>query len=113
MNVPLTWHFSVFDPGGPTAKQSGIANGSFTKTAYRNGVVTALTVTVAEVGSTGEYIASATFATTGVWKVEIVPPDGSQITYEDIEVLDLPAGVSASLTPEAAAILLAMGGRAL
>lgn len=63
---------SVYDDTG-VAKISGLSvlNGDFVVTVYRDGVVSALPVTVSEIGSLGEYLLEFTPNLEGTWVVEV------------------------------------------
>ena len=64
--------FSAFEDDGVT-KRSGltIAGGDFAVTVWKDCVVDPLTVTITEIGASGEYCLEYTPPTAGTWKVQI------------------------------------------
>lgn len=62
-------HFSVFDFDGYTKKTGETV---FASTLWKNGVVSALPVAIAEIGSSGEYKIEFTPDTEGVWSVNVL-----------------------------------------
>ncbi len=95
------FRFGLAALGGITEKQSGVTDLEWTKVVFKGSATDALTadevpapwglVTVTEIGSTGEYVATMTFPSAGLWKVDLVPPDESQrITEEFVVVAVLP-----------------------
>lgn len=64
--------FSAFEDDGVT-KRSGlsVAGGDFSVGVWRNGVVDALPVAIAEIGSSGEYLVQLTPATEGHWVADV------------------------------------------
>lgn len=72
LDTPAQTQFHPVDPVDEYTKVSGLVDGDFTKTAWKDGVVTVpATFTIAEVGTTGEYAATLSFAEEGHWNIEI------------------------------------------
>lgn len=61
--------FSVFNTDGYT-KRSGET--LFTTTVYKDGVVSAVTATIAEIGTSGEYRITFTPTSVGLWKAQVL-----------------------------------------
>lgn len=61
--------FPIYELDGYT-KHSGVV--SFTPSLWLNGAVSAVPVTVAEIGTSGEYKVSFTPTSVGVWEVEVL-----------------------------------------
>jgi hypothetical protein len=60
--------FPIFEEDSYT-KHSGVVD--FTTIIYKNGIISALPVTIAEIGVSGDYRISFTPDSIGIWKVEI------------------------------------------
>lgn len=69
-NVAVVDQFPVFEPDGHT-KKSGLAAGNFTSTVFQEGVVVGVSVTVAEIGVTGEYKTSFTPTGHGLYELQV------------------------------------------
>lgn len=83
--TPVVDHFSAFENDGYT-KRSGLTAGDFTVTAYQDATVVALTVTITEVGSTGEYEVAFTPATGGFYSIQALIAFNKEIWEGEYEV---------------------------
>jgi len=63
--------FPVFNDDGYTTK-TGLLAGDFTVSVYVDGASTSLTVTITEIGSTGNYRMSYSPPTEGYWNVQVL-----------------------------------------
>jgi hypothetical protein len=88
----ITDQFAVFEDDGIT-KHTGLVQADFDIVVWQDGVVTALAVTVTEIGTSGEYKLVYTPPTEGYWKVELFS-DFSEEYYVSLAAV----GVSADLT---------------
>src|SRR6056300_1352115 len=70
----VTLQFSVVDVVTGTSRVSGYVDGDFGKSLFVEGVVSAETVTVAEI-SGGHYSASFTPTSNGIWYLEVDDPE--------------------------------------
>jgi hypothetical protein len=68
---PVQDNFSAFENDGYT-KRSGLTAPDFTVTVYKDGAPLALSVTITEIGSTGEYMVELTPAVDGFYSVQIL-----------------------------------------
>lgn len=85
------FHFGLAAVSGMTDKQTGVTDPEWDKLVFKDAATDALVVTVNEIGSTGEYVATMTFPSAGLWKIDLVPPDDTQrITEEFVVVAVLP-----------------------
>jgi hypothetical protein len=64
-------HFPAIEDDG-YSKRSGLTGGDFTAEVFKDGVVDALSTTITEIGSTGEYKLEYTPPSTGVWVVRVL-----------------------------------------
>ena len=71
--TPVVDHFSAFENDGYT-KRSGltVTAGDLTVTVYKDAAVVALSITIAEIGSTGEYEVAFTPASDGFYSVHVL-----------------------------------------
>jgi hypothetical protein len=88
-------HFPVIAIDGVT-KESGVS--AFTTTVWHNGVVSAVPVVVAEIGTSGEYTARLTPTDVGAWGLEILIDSNGDRLGADIVVSRTPIqwGLSAA-----------------
>jgi len=63
-------HFPLFDLNNPGVKKSGET--SFTSYLWKDNAVSAVPVTVSEIGSSGEYAVAFTPDSEGVWSVQVI-----------------------------------------
>jgi hypothetical protein len=96
-------HFPVLEDDGIT-KHSGLLSGSFTALVYRDSVPTAIPVTIAEIGTSGEYTYSFTPATVGVYDVEISIAYNSDLLLEQFIAKDFAADMEAQALADADAV---------
>lgn len=68
--VAVVDQFPVFEPDGHT-KKSGLVAGNFTSEVFQEGVVVPLSVTVTEIGATGEYKTSFTPGGHGLYELQV------------------------------------------
>ena len=81
-------HFPVYGEDG-FAKVGGVASGELAITVFRDGQVTSLPVTIAEIAaSPGEYRLSFTPDHAGYYEVEIAYAAGKQVYAEQYEVTE-------------------------
>jgi len=86
VNVPAIDQFPAFEDDGFT-KRSGLIAGDFTTTVFKDSVIQALTVTITEVGSTGEYKTSFTPVSEGFYEVQILIDFNKEIRFRDYDVV--------------------------
>ncbi len=67
-------------------KKSGLGSGNFTMTVWKDGVLDAVTPTVAEIGSTGEYKVEFVPDDLGVWFLEVKSDYDGKVWEEDFPV---------------------------
>ena len=79
--------FPVFEDDGYT-KHSGLSNGTFVKSVWKDGYPAAVTVVVSEIGSSGDYKTRFTPNTTGFWHVEVLNSYNYEIWALGAEVRD-------------------------
>jgi len=82
INNAIKCGFAVFDANGYT-KTTG-QSASCTASLWLNGVVSAVTVTLSEIGTSGEYLATFIPDAVGIWHLEVLDPFNN-IWQEDIE----------------------------
>lgn len=75
--------FSIFEADGYTKKSGETV---FTTTLWKDGVVSAVPVTIAEIGSSGEYRVSFTPDGSGFWHLEIIIDYNKDVVGGDYEV---------------------------
>lgn len=85
--TPVVDHFSAFESDGYT-KRSGltVGAGDFTVTAYQDAVIAPLTVTITEVGATGEYEVAFTPAADGFYSIQVLIDFSKEIWEGEYEV---------------------------
>lgn len=71
VGVPAVGHFPVFEDDGVT-KHPGLTGLDFTTTVYLDSVPVVVTVTITEIGSSGEYQYSFTPASAGIYDLQIL-----------------------------------------
>lgn len=79
--------FPVFEDDGYT-KKSGLLPGDFTPSVFLDAVVDPTAVTIAEIGSTGEYKATFPVASTGLYEVQVFVPFSKEIWYGQYVCVD-------------------------
>ena len=87
----VTFQFSVFNADGYTKKSGLVQPGNFTVKVWDNGAVdavkaAAVLATILEVGVTGEYAGSVSYATAHYWKIEIANTWNTDLMGEAYEV---------------------------
>jgi len=82
-------HFPVFEEDGITPA-TGLLDGAFTKVLIRDAGVSAVVVTITEVGATGRYFASFTPDAAGRWYLDVLTPF-EDVFADEIEVTVLSA----------------------
>ena len=87
----VVMQFSVFNADGYTKKSGLVQPGNFTVKAWDNGATdavkaAAVLATIAEDGATGEYRASASFASAHYWKIEIANTWNTDLMGEAYQV---------------------------
>jgi hypothetical protein len=81
--------FPAFEDDGFT-KRSGLTAGNFTPTVFRDGAVLALSVTISEIGTTGEYKVEFTPSVDGYYDVQVLIGFSKEIwfgTYQSVAEL--------------------------
>jgi len=87
-NVLVKDQLTVFDEDGVT-KRSGLPASNFTATVFLDNVEQPLIlVTVAEIGTTGEYAVTWTPNVTGFWVVEVVSAVNNGVFRGEYDVVD-------------------------
>jgi hypothetical protein len=81
---------------------------AFTKRLWKDGVVDSETVTVAEIGSTGEYKVTFTPDDVGFWGLEIIPDYNSDSWYNEYEVVKPTLNIRASISGDDTTINVAI-----
>ncbi len=79
----LVDHFAVFEIDGYTKKTGETV---FTTTVWKGGVVTAITSSIAEIGSTGEYALTLTPTSAGKWSAEVIVDYNKAVYGVEFEV---------------------------
>lgn len=82
VNQVVKTHFAVFDADGYT-KKTGQA-GACVASLWLNGAVSAVSVTIAEIGTSGEYTATFTPNAVGLWHIEVLDTNNT-IWQDDVE----------------------------
>lgn len=102
VGVEIVETITVFD--GEGAEVSGLVNGDFTKVLHKDGVSSAVTVTVAAIGS-GEYKVSFTPTSAGAWRLRVEQSSGNAYNKRGWEATyDVTAGGALSTSDIAAAV---------
>jgi len=83
--TPVVDHFSAFENDGYT-KRSGLLPGDFAVTVYRDSAVVAATVTITEVGTSGEYKVAFTPSVDGFYSVQALIQFNHEIWEGEYEV---------------------------
>lgn len=96
VGTAIPFQFEVFEADEYTLK-TGLSNSDFEKQVWKNNTVQAVSVTIAELASTGIYGGTVTFPTPGKWRLAVAYPAGTQRFAEDYTVVkatsdDLPQG---------------------
>lgn len=78
-------HFPAFEADGYT-KRSGLTAGDFTVTVFLDDTESALSSTISEIGTTGEYALSFTPDELGFWSAQVLIDFNKEIWVANVEV---------------------------
>jgi hypothetical protein len=78
--------FPAFENDG-YSKRSGLGSGAFTSTAFFNGTIVALPVTITEIGVSGEYRVSFVPASAGLYEVQVLIDFNKQIWHAQYQAV--------------------------
>jgi len=86
VSVPVLDQFPAFEEDG-FSKRTGLNPGDFIATVFQDSVVTALVVTITEIGTTGEYKTSFTPPSIGFYELQILIDFNKEIRFSNYFVV--------------------------
>jgi len=86
VSVPIVDQFPAFEDDG-FSKRSGLLAAAFTATVFKDSVATAISVTITEIGTTGEYKTSFTPATVGFYELQVLIDFNKEIRFANYQVV--------------------------
>lgn len=78
-------HFPAFESDGYT-KRPGLSGADFTVSVYQDGALSAVPVTITEIGTSGEYKIEFEPTATGFWQVQVLIDFNKEVWASSIEV---------------------------
>jgi len=86
VSVPVLDQFPAFEDDG-FSKRTGLVPGDFTAIVFQDSVVTALVVTISEIGATGEYKTSFVPPSIGFYELQILVDFNKEIRFANYQVV--------------------------